>query len=270
MGAQMPYNRKRKRTEVSASLRGMDFKGLRDSLRLAAAASMLLLLVSGCASMQAQKTLKPPLTSPTLMSSAKPLPPAGSPPNSLDPTGSVWSPGDGSLFSDVTAHRVGDLVTITVSENSSGTNTAATTATRTSTSQGSINFAGVGVGASGVANPKGMFSFGPYNTSFSRNFKGNGSTSSTNTVTAYMTATVVAVLPNGNLVIRGSRWTKVNDELEQIVLEGVIRPVDITANNTILSQDVAEARIFMIGKGPVSQDQKPGWLEQLWDFVSPF
>ena len=259
----MSENLKRKRMN-----HGLGFDRLR-ALSALAAAALLLLLVSGCATTGSQKA---PQSSPprTLMSSPTPAPPAGAPPASLAPTGSLWSTGDGSLFADIKAHRVGDLVTITVSENSSGTNSATTTADKASTSQGSIAFSGVGVGASGVASPKGAFSFGPYNTSFNKTFKGDGSTSRTDTVTAYMTATVVGVLPNGNLVIRGSRWTKVNDELQQIVLEGVVRPVDISNNNTVLSQEVAEAKIYMLGKGPVSQHQKPGWLEQVWDAVSPF
>lgn len=265
----MPEDRKRKRTDVSTTLHGMDSKSRGDLLRLGTVA-VLLLLVSGCASMGAQKGPNPSITPPTLMSNPQPLPAAGAPPASLAPTGSLWRPGDSSLFADVKAHSVGDLVTITVSETSTGSNTAATSASKASTSQGSIAFSGVGIGASGVANPKGSFSLGPYNTSFSRTFAGTGSTTRADSVTAYMTATVVAVLPNGNLVIRGTRWTKVNDELQQIVLEGVIRPVDISDSNTILSQDVAEAKIFMLGKGPVSQYQKPGWLEQIWNVISPF
>lgn len=231
-------------------------------------AAAMLLLTSGCAG--AQKASTPSYTPPALLSAPQPIPAAGPPPSSLAPTGSLWNTGERSLFSDVKACRVGDLVTITVSENSSGSNTATTTADKASTSQGSLNFSGVGIGATGVAKPAGAFSFGPYNTSFSKTFKGDGSTSRSDTVTAYMTATVVAVLPNGNLVIRGSRWTKVNDELQQIVLEGVVRPVDVSNNNTVLSQDVAEAKIYMLGKGPVSQHQKPGWLEQVWDVISPF
>ncbi|MGC8490250.1 MAG: flagellar basal body L-ring protein FlgH [Syntrophobacteraceae bacterium] len=241
----------------------------RGLLRMAGAA-IVVVLVSGCAGMQAQKPQIPAYAPPAIMSTPTPLPAAGPPPASLAPTGSLWHQGGESLFSDIKAHRVGDLVTITVSENSTGSNTAATTASRASTSQGSIGFSGVGVGAAGIASPKGQFSFGPYNTSFSRSYKGSGSTSRTDTVSAYMTATVVAVLPNGNLVIRGTRWTKVNDELQQIVLEGVVRPVDVSDNNTVLSQDVADAKIFMLGKGPVSHYQKPGWLEQIWDVISPF
>ena len=149
---------------------------------------------------------------------------------------------------------------------------ATTQTSRAQNFQGSLTFAGVGTGSGGggINSPKGAFSFGPYNGAFSRSFNGSGATSSTDTVTAYMTATVVDVLPNGNLVIRGSRWTKVFDSLQQTVLEGVVRPEDISRNNTVLSQNVAEAKIFLVGKGPVAQNQRPGWLGRIWDIISPF
>jgi flagellar L-ring protein precursor FlgH len=85
-----------------------------------------------------------------------------------------------------------------------------------------------------------------------------------------VTATVVDVSPGGNLVIRGTRWTQVNNEMQQIVLEGVVRPTDVTRNNTVLSQNVGEAKIFFVGKGPLTQHQKPGWALQLFDLISPF
>jgi len=198
------------------------------------------------------------------------LPEPGPPPLSLSPTGSLWAPTSGSLYADIKASKIGDILTITISESASGSKASATTNAKTNTFQGSLTFAGAGVGTSGVANPKGALTFGPYNGSFSSGFNGSGSTSQTDTMTAYITATVIDVLPNGNLVIRGSRWTKINDELQQIVLEGVVRPYDITNTNTVLSQNVAEAKIYLLGKGPVSRYQKPGWLGQLWDFVSPF
>ena len=200
------------------------------------------------------------------------MPEAGPPPTSLAPTGSLWAPADGSLFANVRAAKIGDILTITVSETSTASKQSTTQTDRAQNFTGSLTFAGVGAGngSGGVQAPKGAFSFGPYTGAFSRSFKGGGATSANDSMTAYMTATVVDVLPNGNLLIRGSRWTKVYDSLQQIVLEGVVRPVDISRNNTVLSQNVAEAKIFLIGKGPVASNQKPGWLGQIWDFVSPF
>jgi flagellar L-ring protein FlgH len=109
-----------------------------------------------------------------------------------------------------------------------------------------------------------------YKGKFDSNFNGSGVTSKSDSMSAYMTATVVEVLPNDNLVIRGSRWTKVNDELQQIVLEGVIRPMDVSRNNEVLSQKISDAKIFFVGKGPVSDKTQPGWFGKLFDVINPF
>lgn len=197
-----------------------------------------------------------------------PLPPPQAPQDL--PTGSLWSNNSGSLFRDIKASRVGDILTITVSEEAKGAKTASTVTDRSKKFDGLFTFAGAGAGPNGTASPVGSVKFGPYEGKFGSSFDGNGSTTRTDSMSAYMTATVVDVLPNGNLVIRGSRWTKVNDEMQQIIVEGVIRPNDITRNNTVLSQNIADAKIFLVGKGPVAQHQKPGWLLQVLDLFSPF
>jgi len=233
-------------------------------------AALLVLILSGCATMQSNKSPAASFNAKTGSNpKSLPLPEAGPQPASLAPTGSLWAPASGSLCADLKASKVGDIVTITVSETSTGSKASATSNQKAQNFTGSFTFGGLGVG-SGVSNPKGAVSFGPYNGSFNKTFAGSGATSQTDSMTAYMTATVIDVLPNGNFLIRGSRWTKVNDELQQIVLEGVIRPADINTNNTVLSQNVAEAKIYLLGKGPVTQYQKPGWLGQLFDFISPF
>ena len=186
------------------------------------------------------------------------------------PTGSLFSASKGSLFRDIKARQVGDLLTITVSEESQGSKTAATQTSRKRDIGAQMKFQGVGAGAAGVANPVGQAVFGPLQFNSTNTFGGSGSTTKADSMKAYMTAVVTAVLPNGNLVIRGSRWTKVNDELQEIVLEGVVRPTDISRENTVLSQNIAEAKIFLVGKGPVSRQQRPGWLGQLFDLISPF
>lgn len=184
------------------------------------------------------------------------------------PSGSLWSENSGSLYQDIKAKRVGDIVTITVSEESKGTKQAATNTNKDKSLEGSMKF--TGFATNGMSSPVGGFTFGPYQGSFKNDFTGKGTTTRTDSISAYMTATVVDVLPNGNLVIRGSRWTKVNDEMQQTILEGVVRPSDITRNNTVLSQNIADAKIFLVGKGPVSNQQKPGWLGQIIDAILPF
>jgi flagellar L-ring protein FlgH len=229
----------------------------------------LLFLMTACVT--TQPTVPSPASVPPVNPMARtPLPPP--PPQSAPelPTGSLWGNNSGSPFRDIKATRVGDIITITVSEVSNATKTAATTTARTKKFDGLFSFAGAGAGTTGVANPIGAAKFGPYEGKFGSSFDGSGSTNRTDSMSAYMTATVVDVLPNGNLIIRGSRWTKTNDEMQQTVLEGVVRPNDITRNNTVLSQNIADAKIFVVGKGPVAQHQKPGWMLQVFDFLSPF
>jgi flagellar L-ring protein precursor FlgH len=211
---------------------------------------------------QPQWTTSVPTAAATATVPAPALPTATEEPS----PGSLWTPQSGSLWQDVKARRIGDIVTITVSEKSEASKKATTKTGRTKELSGDLSFAGLTAGDKVVMD---TLKSG-YQGKFEHSFDGNGLTSKSDTMSAYMTATVVDVLPNGNLVIRGSRWTKVNDELQQIVLEGVIRPMDISRSNEVLSQKIADAKIFFIGKGPVSTQQKPGWLGQLWDVVNPF
>ena len=193
--------------------------------------------------------------------------PADSPrPDDTATTGSLWTPASTSLYHDLKAKRVGDVLTITVKENSDASKEATTKTGRYKDNSGNFNFSGLTAGSTTVLKPVTT----GYSGNFDNNFKGAGVTTKTDKMTAYMTATVVDILPNGNLFIRGARWTKVNEELQQIILEGVVRPTDISRHNEILSQKIGDAKIFFVGKGPVSTQQRPGWLGQLFDIINPF
>ncbi len=183
------------------------------------------------------------------------------------PTGSLWSGQGGSMFRDVKARNVGDILTILVSEESRASKSAQTGTSRNRTFSGNASFGGISLGDERILQPA---SLNPYEAEFGSAFRGQGSTAKNESMMAYMTATVVDILPNGNLFIRGSRWTKLNNEMQQIVLEGVVRPNDVTRNNSVLSQNIADAKIFFEGKGPITQHQRPGWLVQLMDLVFPF
>jgi len=221
----------------------------------------------GCVTTPEPQVETPPLQTPRAgRLEPAPLPTARREPSQV-PTGSLWSQSTDSLFQDIKARKVGDLLTITVSEQSQARKTALTETERGGGLSADFNF-------SGVTTPTGQTAGGPYAFEYGINskkdFTGEGVTSKSDSMTAYMTVTVVDVLPNKNLVVRGSRWTKVNNEMQQIVLEGIVRPMDITRNNTVLSQNVADAKIYFVGKGQLTQHQKPGWLGQIIDFVSPF
>ena len=237
-------------------------------LRLIFAALLpALFFLSACAHGNGHKTAAPAPIPPPKPVAMSPLPEPGLQPSTLAPTGSLWAASSGSLFQDVKAHQIGDIITITVSEESKASKAASMVASKDKTFAGNLGFSGLGVNGGA---PKGAVSLGPYDAKFSNGFAGNAQTTKTDSMSAYMTATVVDVAPNGNLLVRGSRWTKVNEEMQQIILEGVVRPADISRNNSVASQNIAEAKIFFVGKGPVTQHQRPGWLGQVMDYVSPF
>jgi flagellar L-ring protein precursor FlgH len=102
------------------------------------------------------------------------------------------------------------------------------------------------------------------------NFDGQGETTRSSMMTAYITARVVRVFPNGTMVIQGTRQVQVNSETQYIFIQGLIRPEDISSSNIILSTFVAEAIIEMNGHGPVSDKQSPGWLMRIVDWAWPF
>jgi flagellar L-ring protein FlgH len=103
----------------------------------------------------------------------------------------------------------------------------------------------------------------------SSSFEGKGSTSRQTTLQTKLTARVTDVLPNGYLVVEGRREIRVNNENQTVYLTGVVRPEDITPNNTILSSSVAQMSVRVQGKGVVSQPLKPGWLYRILMGILP-
>jgi flagellar L-ring protein precursor FlgH len=105
---------------------------------------------------------------------------------------------------------------------------------------------------------------------FSNDFDGSGTTSRKEDLTASLTTQVVGRYSNGQLKIRGGKEVMVNNEVQIIYLTGIIRPVDITAANTVSSTKILNARISYTGKGAISDKQKPGWGTRIIDNVWPF
>jgi flagellar L-ring protein precursor FlgH len=89
-------------------------------------------------------------------------------------------------------------------------------------------------------------------------------------VTATISAKVVEVFPNGNLAVEGKREIYVNNEKKEILLQGIVRPRDIASDNSVLSTQVADAKIMLTGIGVVGEKQRPGWLTRIFDGVWPF
>jgi flagellar L-ring protein precursor FlgH len=108
------------------------------------------------------------------------------------------------------------------------------------------------------------------NANTSSKYDGSGSTTRTDNLNATISARVIDVLGNGNFIIEGRRNITVNHEDQIIVLEGTVRPQDISTDNTVNSAQIADARITYSGKGIVSDRQSPGWLMNIVDRFWPF
>ncbi|MCB2147978.1 MAG: flagellar basal body L-ring protein FlgH [Deltaproteobacteria bacterium] len=174
-----------------------------------------------------------------------------------------------SMFADQKARTVGDIVTIKIAESSAATNKASTATDRSSSLSASVD---------AFFNMEKRFPADqPFFNPFSKvaggvqsDFQGNGTTKRSGDLNAYITALVTQVLPNGNLVVTGSREVLINSENQIIQLTGVVRPRDISSDNQVLSTYVADARISYSGTGVVNDRQKPGWLTNIVMKVWPF
>ena len=157
-------------------------------------------------------------------------------------SGSLWQQSNQSIFSDRKARTVGDIVTVIISEQSSATKEATTSTDRNTSMSASIpNFFGLETKDFWAEN--GIDLENLVNAEFQNGFDGNGSTSRKEDLSASLTTQVISRYPNGQLKIRGGKEVMVNNEVQIIYLTGIVRPVDITANNTVDSSKILNARI---------------------------
>lgn len=199
----------------------------------------------------------------------EPLEEIQSPSKAKKQTGSLWSDGANSMFADHKAKRVGDIVTVTIAEKSSAKKNAKTSSDRSSSIQAGIpNF--FGLENNEHLTDTGIDMSNLLGANFTNSFEGEGETVRSGDLEASLTTQVIGVYPNGNFKIRGGKEVMVNNEVQIIYLTGIIRPVDITAANTIDSNKVLNARISYTGKGAVSDKQNPGWMTRTIDNVWPF
>jgi flagellar L-ring protein precursor FlgH len=183
--------------------------------------------------------------------------------------GSIWQVASVALTEDGKARRIGDIVTIVVTETSSASKQAKT-ATGRSTEMSAGIPAFMGLQAAGVfTNNIGDLSK-LIDASASSKFDGSGSTSRSESLNATISAKVIDLLPNGNLRIEGRRNVKVNSEDQIVTAAGTIRQRDINADNTINSIYIADAQISYGGEGIISDRQQPGWLMNVVDKLWPF
>lgn len=185
--------------------------------------------------------------------------------------GSLW-PGENSrnsLFADNKARYVNDIVTIIVDESSSGQNKASTNTSRDTKTQAGIS-ALLGYDTNILKENPGMGPSISIGGSTASTLKGTGDTSRGGTLQARITAKVVQVLDNGNLLLEGRRQLTLNEEDQYIVITGIVRQEDISVDNLVSSSQIADARIVYTGAGVLHDKQRPGWLTRILDWGWPF
>ncbi len=221
-----------------------------------AAAAIVTLSVSGCAS-NPTPIHDPRFTPVYPVSTAAPV----------QSNGSIYrASGNYLIFEDPRAHNIGDLLTILLDEKTDATKKSSTSTGKDSSySMATPTIMGLPLFVNGKVDA--------FNNSFSSagEFKGDGSTTQSNSLSASITVTVVEILANGNLMVRGEKVMTINQGDEFIRVSGIVRPADISPDNTVSSAKIANAEIIVGGNGTVANAGKQGWLgrffsSELWPF----
>lgn len=196
--------------------------------------------------------------------------PSSAPVIAPPPSASLFRTGGGAFFHDQRAGRIGDILTVLI-------NIADKAAVDNSTtrSRGGSEKAGVSA-LLGLQTPLASVLPGAVDpsklvdTSSTSASNGAGKTSRSETINMTIAATVVGVMPNGNLLIRGKQEVRVNFELRELVVSGIVRPEDIARDNSIHHTQIAEARISYGGRGQLTDAQQARWGQQIYDALFPF
>jgi flagellar L-ring protein precursor FlgH len=180
--------------------------------------------------------------------------------------GAIWTPiaQFADVARDLKASQVNDLVTIIVAESASAVTSGATQTSRKSSASSSITALGGLKSATGaLANL--------LNTSSDQELNGSGSTSRQTAITTTMSARVIGVLPNGYLVLEGTKDVQVNSEFQTVVVRGVVRPADLAPDNSVPSNRLAQVEIKLNGKGVVGDAiRRPNILFRILLGLLPF
>lgn len=202
------------------------------------------LAVAGCGAIES-RAYSTPTPIPDISPREQPMP------------GTIGSPGQNlALFEDTKAHNVGDLITITLVESTVGSKKASADSAKTDADTiGNVSLFG-----------KTIHTNGSY--SATRSFKGSGDAAQSNSLSGNVTAVVVQRLANGNLLVRGEKQVELNQGMEFVKIEGIVRPADIASDNSVQSSRVANARISYTGRGQIADSSAQGWLARF--FNSPW
>ena len=231
-------------------------------------------LASGCSSIDRLSQIgeKPKLTeieNPTTQPGYKPVQmPMPKPEQASYNANSLWRNGSRAFFRDQRAARVGDIMTVTVNITDKANIANETQRSRTNKEDSGItDFVGsktLGVNAQKIL-PGRILTADSTSSS-----DGKGSVNRQEALQTNVAAVVTQVLPNGNLVVEGKQEIRVNFEIRELIVAGIVRPEDIQSDNTIDSSKIAQARIAYGGRGQITDVQQPRYGQQVMDVLLPF
>lgn len=224
----------------------------------------LLLLLSGCTD-RMSKLLDPPVLSPvgSGFSNTKVLEETDSYPVASEQNVS-WVGGPSDLFRDRNVHEVGDILTVEIAINDKAALSNTSNLSRKSSAAGGL---ALKYSTLGVVGPD-LKGSGDLNSS--SNSAGQGTTNRSEKIELSIAAVVTKVLPNNNLVIKGTQEILVNNETRELKIAGIVHPNDINDNGRISYERIAEARISYGGSGAIAEVQRPGWGQRLLNRFTPF
>jgi len=171
----------------------------------------------------------------------------------------LWPAGGDSLYKDKKAFKIGDVLTIIVQESASASQSAGTKASKASTT-----------GVSWGSQRSKLSAIQDLSITGKEDITGGGKSTRAGALTGRITVRVIDVLPNGNLVVNGNRVITVNDEKQVMEITGIVRPEDVTADNSVISSLIADAQIKYNGKGAVAEKAKLGLVSRLLSMLWVF
>lgn len=172
---------------------------------------------------------------------------------------SLWPSGGDSLYRDKKAFKVGDVLTVNIAEYASASHSTNTQAKKSSSS-----------GITWGSQRSSLMPFQDLGIGGKEAFQGGGRSTRAGDLSGRITVRVIDVLPNGNLVINGNRVITVNDEKQVMEITGIVRPEDVTAENSVVSTLIADAQIRYTGRGAVSEKAKLGLISRLLSMLFAF
>jgi len=184
---------------------------------------------------------------------------------------SLWQPSRQTFFKDQRAHKIGDILTVMISIADTADLKNTSTRSRVGAEDSGIpNLLGIAESQLDKVLPEAVDPAKLLSAKSTSTSTGDGSITRHETVNLKLAAMVMQVLPNGNFVLQGRQQVRINNELRDLHLQGVIRPEDILNNNSISYEKIAEARIVYGGKGQVTDLQQPRYGQQILDTLFPF